>query len=133
IKLHKMGILSGLFGAKKEQKEQKIVPWTDLTSVEQLTAIEEAAESTVVAIFKHSTRCGTSRMAFNGFERGFDPAWENVNLYVVDVLNNRALSDEISRRFQVLHQSPQLLVIKSGKVVGHYSHYQVSAGALAQF
>lgn len=128
-----MGILNSLFGAKKEQKEQKTVPWTVLTSVEQLEGIEQATASTVVAIFKHSTRCGTSRMAINGFERGFDPAWENVELYIVDVLNNRAISDEISRRFQVLHQSPQLLVIKSGKVVDHYSHYQVSASALAQF
>ena len=58
-----MGLL-GLFGSKNnsEAKEEKQLPWKALTSIEQLDAIVTDSKTRPVAIFKHSTRCGISRM-----------------------------------------------------------------------
>jgi len=39
--------------AKKNQK----FPWIDLTSLDQLSEIQEQSKLTSVVIFKHSTRC----------------------------------------------------------------------------
>ena len=37
--------------------------------------------------------------------------------HYLDLLNHREISNEIANYFEVVHQSPQLLVIKNGKVV----------------
>ena len=37
-----------------------------------------------------------------------------VEAYFLDLLNFRAISNEIATKFEVIHQSPQLLLIKNG-------------------
>ncbi|HLS31052.1 MAG TPA: bacillithiol system redox-active protein YtxJ [Flavobacteriaceae bacterium] len=125
--------LFGLFGKKKEPTEEKVVPWKLLNSMAQLEEIMELSDNKLAAIFKHSTRCPSSRMAFRAFESGVDPEWEGVELYLLDLLSYRAISDEVANRFQVWHESPQLILIKNGKVVHHGSHYKISAAAVEQF
>ena len=68
-----MGILDKLFGNKNSsEKEEKHIPWNRLTTVEQLETIIEESNSKSVAIFKHSTRCGISRMVLRQFENNFN-------------------------------------------------------------
>ena len=47
--------------------------------------------------------------------------------YLLDLLNYRPLSDQISSIFGVQHESPQLLIIKDEKCVAHASHYAVNS------
>ena len=49
-------------------------------------------------------------------------------LSLFDLLQFRHISNEIAQRFQVEHQSPQLLVLDNEKVIGHTSHSGVSVG-----
>ncbi len=128
-----MGFLGGIFGQKSEPKEEKQLPWKLLEKMEQLDEIEALSNEKLVVIFKHSTRCGTSRMAYHGFQRDFDTDMEGVEVYVLDILAHRAISDEVAARFQVWHESPQLVLIKNGAVVHHSSHYQISAAVLQDF
>ncbi|WP_044398596.1 bacillithiol system redox-active protein YtxJ [Lacinutrix sp. Hel_I_90] len=109
-----------LFGSK-EPKEEKILPWKQLTTVDQLKTIEELSKGRTQLIFKHSTRCGISRMVMNQFEAAYDLDL-NVDLYYLDLLNYRDVSNESGYKFQVMHQSPQLIVVKNGVVVAHASH-----------
>jgi len=51
-------------------------------------------------------------------------------VHLVDVLRSRALSQALSARAQVRHESPQLLVLKNGGVVWHGSHWRVTGGAV---
>lgn len=125
--------LFGLFGNKKEEKEEKIIPWKNLDSMAKLDEIENKSKEKVIAIFKHSTRCGVSRMSLRSFERAFDTEQENIELYYLDLLAHRDISDEISARFQVWHESPQFLVIKDGNCVHHSSHHSIHAGVLSEF
>ena len=46
----------------------------------------------------------------------------NADLYYLDLLNFRDVSNEVGYKFQVMHQSPQLLIIKNGVAVAHASH-----------
>jgi bacillithiol system protein YtxJ len=48
-----------------------------------------------------------------------------LKLYYLDLLNYRDISDEIGAQFQVMHQSPQLLIIKNEIAVAHASHYDI--------
>lgn len=116
-----MGILKKIFGGSNEPKEEKILPWKPLTTIDQLNTIEEISKGKTQVIFKHSTRCGISKMVINQFVSAFNIE-TNVDLYYLDLLSYREVSNKVGYKFQVMHQSPQLLVIKNGVVVVHASH-----------
>ncbi|MDB9781412.1 bacillithiol system redox-active protein YtxJ [Flavobacteriaceae bacterium] len=77
-------------------------------------------------VFKHSTRCGISSMVIKRFENLFDSSMNNIKVYYLDLLNFRAISDEVGYSFQVQHQSPQLLIIRNEVAVLNVSHYDIA-------
>jgi bacillithiol system protein YtxJ len=105
------------------------VNWTELTSIGQLDRLV-ADSSLAFAIFKHSKRCSISSMVRERLERKWSPEAPFPVLYL-DLLKHRDISDYIASRFGVEHESPQLLVIREGKVVYHESHYAISPGEAA--
>lgn len=128
-----MGLLDKLFKGQREIVKEEIVevPWHPLTRLEQLVEIEKESHKKSVAIFKHSTRCGISRMVLRKFEQEFIPTEdEDPKLFFLDLLSNREISAEIANRFGVRHESPQLLILKDGKVIQHDSHQAISAKTL---
>ena len=124
----------GLFGSKDRSSEvKKEIPWIRLDSSQQLDEIATTSRRKLVAIFKHSTRCGISSMALRQFERNFDTDPEQIDLYYLDLLAFRSLSDEVAARFQVWHQSPQLILIRDGVAVHHASHHNIDSRLLDEF
>jgi len=129
-----MGILNKIFGSNEtSSEEKKVIPWNQLNSIKQLDQILEESKSKPIAIFKHSTRCGISRMVINQFESNYTIEAENLKLYYLDLLNYRDISNEIGYKFQVMHQSPQIIVIKNAETVAHASHYEINSINLEQF
>ncbi|WP_299220578.1 bacillithiol system redox-active protein YtxJ [uncultured Aquimarina sp.] len=130
-----MGLFGKIFGSEdKEPKEEKqALPWQELKSLEQLNQITDASSTKTQAIFKHSTRCGISRMVIRNFENSFDITENQVDLYYLDLLNYRDVSSEISAKFQVYHESPQFIVIRNGVAVHHASHSAITPQVLHQF
>ena len=132
-----MGIFNNMFGTKNnsESKEEKksFLNWTPLTSLEQLEAIKEESKTQSIFIFKHSTRCGISRMVIKQFEGLFQEEHQQLKVYYLDLLNYRNVSDEVGYNFQVMHQSPQLLVIKNSVSVHNASHYEIIQTNLSRF
>lgn len=128
-----MSIFKNLFGGSEESKNEIQLPWIALTSLEQLSKIEDASKTKTQAIFKHSTRCGISRMVLKQFEADYNLTENNLDLYFLDLLNYREISNEIATKFQVMHESPQLLIIKNGIVVAYESHGGINSINLSQF
>ena len=128
-----MGFINKLFGGSKEVKEEKVLPWIPLNDVQQLKHIGEKSKTKTQVIFKHSTRCGISRMVINQFVANYNLNEKDLDLYYLDLLSFRDVSDEVGYKFQVVHQSPQLLVIKNGLVVAHESHGALNGIDLNQF
>ncbi|AMC10070.1 hypothetical protein Lupro_01840 [Lutibacter profundi] len=121
-----MGLFSNFLKGSEENKNSVEVQWVLLTEKSQIEEIILKSTTKPALIFKHSTRCGVSRMALKNFERGFDIAKTDLTLYFLDILKYRELSNEISDKFGVHHQSPQILLIKNKSVIYHDSHYQIS-------
>ena len=122
-----MSIFKNIFNTSNqaEKVETTNVHWIPLTSLEQIEELIKQSVSESILIFKHSTRCGISRMVIKSFEKQFDVSMRGQKVYYLDLLNYREVSDEVGYRFQVLHESPQLLVIKNGIAVAHASHYDI--------
>ena len=116
-----MGLLNKIFGSSEPQ-EEKVLPWIPLNSIQQLKHITEKSKIKTQVIFKHSTRCGISRMAMNQFVENYDLSEKDLDLYFLDLLSYRDVSNEVGYKFQVMHQSPQIIVIKNGITVAHASH-----------
>lgn len=130
-----MGLFNGLFGGKgeKEIKEDKALPWIPLTSLEQLQEIDKKSKTKPQVIFKHSTTCGISRMVINMFKESYAFSEDQMDLYYLDLHAHREVSNEVGYKFQVLHQSPQLLVVKNGNTVAHSSHGSITEIDLAKY
>ena len=104
-----------------------------LDKMEQFDEIDEISQTKPVVLFKHSTRCSISRMALKQFDTEFNYPEEKIDWYLLDLLNHRDLSNEIASRYNVVHQSPQIVVIRNGKAVFNESHDSISAEDLKQF
>ncbi|RLD29416.1 MAG: bacillithiol system redox-active protein YtxJ [Bacteroidetes bacterium] len=129
-----MGIFNSLFGAFKSVKTvSEKLPWKDLNSLDQLNIIEKKSITKLQVIFKYSTRCGVSRMVLNQFENSYNLSEDDLDLYFLDLINYRDVSNQVGYKFQVLHESPQLLVIKNGVVVAHESHGGINGIDLSSF
>lgn len=127
-----MGLFGSLFGSKELEEERKL-PWISLSSVEQLSEIKERSKTRPQFIFKHSTTCGISRMVLGMFSRSYPFDGNKADLYYLDLHSNREVSNEVGITFQVVHQSPQLLVIKNEETVFHTSHGAISEVNLEQY
>ena len=126
-----MPFFNKMFSSSVDNQSTSKVGWRQLTDLGQLNEIVAESADKPVIIFKHSTRCGVSRMVLKQFENEFD-LQSKVTPYFLDLLEHRNISNEIANRFGVFHQSPQLIVIKDGTAVFNDSHGSIDAGALEQ-
>lgn len=92
-------------------------------------AISESSERKV-AIFKHSTRCHISKMVLKNFEREVQQNDGDVSYYFLDLLQYRPISNRIESDLNVVHQSPQLIVLKDGKSINNMSHQSISTSGI---
>ena len=126
-----MSFFDKIFGSENNEVSPN-VNWIPLTDVSQLDEIVENSNDKTIGIFKHSTRCSISRFALKQFENEYSLE-DTIDLYFLDLLNHRDISNEIANRFQVMHQSPQLLLIKNGVAVYYASHSDIQAEVLEKY
>ncbi len=124
-----MGLFDKIFNtdSNKDPQESKQVPWINLTEMDTLETIARESQEKPVVILKHSTRCGISRMVLRKFEQSYDLKEDKIKLYFLDLLSYREISNKIASKFNIPHESPQLIVIRNGKVVYDASHNEIEA------
>ena len=128
-----MGLFNSFFNKTNLKEQENYVNWIPFISLEQIEQIKTQSTSETVFIFKHSTRCGISSMVIKRFEQLFDEGMKNAKVYYLDLLAYRTISDEVGYAFQVMHQSPQLLVIRNEIAVANASHYDITTVNLQKF
>ena len=103
----------------------------DLSSIEALDTFLEASAERPVLIYKHSLTCGSSAAAFEELQDLLAEPSFGVAVGMVKVQLARAVSNEIARRFGVRHESPQILLIKGGRVAWSASHFNVTTESIS--
>lgn len=101
-----------------------------LEQSEQLSAIVHT--DSPVLIFKHSTRCSISRMAWDRLQRTWAFSEETLPVFYLDLLNFRELSNQVTEAFSVEHESPQALLVKNGRCVWFASHNGITTQAVQE-
>ncbi|WP_322797405.1 thioredoxin family protein [Tepidiforma sp.] len=135
-----MARLRGLFGGAPDSEEppagEAAAPEGGLVSGTGTTfrpvgdaagfdALVAASGAQSVVLFLHDPWCPISARAYREMERlGGEVA-------LVDVSRAKRLNREIEARTGVRHESPQVLVLRHGRVTWHASHGRVTAAAVA--
>lgn len=127
-----MNFFNKLFGNTSPENMKNKLSWNILEHSDQLEMIIQNSWERPVLIFKHSTRCIISKSALRSFESGFDLE-DKMTLYYLDLLQYRNVSNEISEVFGIVHQSPQILLIKNGIVIYNESHEGIDVRVLKEF
>ncbi len=84
-----------------------------------------------VVVFKHSTSCPVSWVAHSQVTK-FLGGHPEASVVLVNVIKERPVSQEIARRTGVKHESPQIIVLRRGKVVAAISHGDITEARLAE-
>lgn len=129
-----MGLFDKMFKSERDiaKEELEKIPWIYITENQDIEELEKRSFEEPVVIFKYSTRCGISRITLRQFENDL-PAEPDFAFYFMDLVKYRSLSNEIADRFRVRHESPQLIVLKDGKVLHHSSHQSINAKELSEY
>jgi len=96
-------------------------PFREIADVASLDEFLSTANGSAAILFKHSNTCGVSARAFR------EMANVNQAVGIVVVQHARPVSDEIEKRWSLPHETPQVLIIREGKLVWDASHFSVKA------
>lgn len=104
----------------------------ELHSIEELDGALAESTTRPVLFFKHSLSCSISTRAFSELRSYLNNADPRISYKLITVQTARAVSDEVASRLQVEHQSPQAILVRSGRELWNASHYNITASALDQ-
>lgn len=94
--------------------------YNEITSNDSTQELLNLSFHNPIVVFKHSNRCSISRWVWNDFQQSIFP--EEVKIYLLNVIEQRPLSNQLAEHFQIRHESPQVLLIQNGKCIYHDSH-----------
>lgn len=115
----------GLFSSNKTAFN-----WIELETENQLNDLIESSAEKPVLFFKHSTRCSISSFALRNFERDWNQE-TNVTCVYLDLIKHRDLSNLLAEKLNVVHQSPQVILVQDKKVIHHSSHQGIDAETIS--
>jgi len=119
-----------IFGTTKSTPS---IAWKNIISEDGLDEAINASSEKPVFIFKHSTRCSISSMAKSRLENSWNSEeMMNVSPYYLDLISYRNISNLAADRLGVVHESPQILVLKNGKCSFDTSHMNISYDMVKQ-
>ena len=99
--------------------------WHILKKEDQLTFIDDLSNEQYCLIFKHSTRCSISTIAKSRLEKNWQLPEDKITPFYLDLISFRNISDKITTRYAVKHQSPQIIIIKDGIAIYDTSHLDI--------
>lgn len=105
--------------------------WKPITTEEEILEIIENSIEKPQIIFKDSQTCGISAFAKERLQNE-NHLLENIaDFNYLDLLSFRSVSNFIAEKLNVIHQSPQIIVLVNKEVVYRDSHHSIDAKKIA--
>ena len=105
---------------------------THLSDLDMLeAAISESLERPVV-LFKHSRTCGISCEALDELHAHVAQDGAKAAYKVITVQSHRRISDKVSERLGIRHETPQAIVLRDGRPVWNASHFRITAQEISR-
>ena len=104
--------------------------WKHITTNEDVNEIIKQSNVFPQIIFKDSISCGISAHAKSRLTEGFDIIKDKADFNYLDLLAYRSVSNYIASHLQIMHQSPQILILKDGQVIYTVTHHAIDADTI---
>ena len=104
----------------------------NLQRLDELEQLIEHSQAQPVLLFKHSYTCGVSAEALDELLTHLTEDNAEVRYAMVTVQTHRDISNAVSSRLGVRHETPQALLVRNGRVVWSASHFRVNADSLTK-
>ena len=104
----------------------------EIQSTQDLEVVFEKSKSKPQLILKHSTQCPISAAGKDEVEK-FLKLHSEVDASILLVIESRPVSNLLEEQIGVRHESPQVLVIKSGKCEFNASHRAITVESLTTY
>lgn len=101
-------------------------------SEDSLNDILERSKKVTQLIYKHSNRCSVCFFTKGEIESVAADIADGADLYFVDVIKQREISNRIASELGVQHESPQLICIEDEMAVWHFSHNNIQADRILE-
>ncbi|SFH90515.1 bacillithiol system redox-active protein YtxJ [Halpernia frigidisoli] len=128
-----MGFLDQFFG-KSDVSEDVQTSWQELENVEEYRdALSKSFEKPIL-FFKHSTTCFISKSVKKNLEKQISHSddKDKVDLYYLDLLHFRPISNLMANDLNVTHQSPQAILVVNGHLKYDASHDNIDFDQVLQ-
>lgn len=99
-----------------------MIKYTEILTIDQWKTLLEQSKEKAILVLKHSTTCPVSAHAYGEFTSFVSP----LETYLVKVIENRMVSNEIESDLGVRHESPQAFLIENGQAVWNASHWKIT-------
>jgi bacillithiol system protein YtxJ len=107
--------------------------WKQINHESEIDEIIAKSHEYPQIIFKDSVSCGISAYAKSRLLEGNQLMIEKAEFNYLDLLKFRSISNYISKVLNVIHQSPQVIVLRNGNVVHKDSHHSIHPEKIAKF
>jgi len=104
----------------------------ELLEVEQLEEVWQTSKEKPTLLFKHSTTCPVSAKAFQEFQTFLQENDEEIGAFFVKVRESRPVSNEIAEELGVVHQSPQIILVKDEEAKWDASHMKITVDSIKE-
>ncbi len=109
-----MGLFDRIFGSSAPSSIEQMM------SVEKLNEVLGDSSKQPVVLYKHSNTCPSSFFSKREIEAVSD-AFDGP-IYEIVVQMARDVSNEIAGRFNIRHETPQVIIVVNGEATYHQSH-----------
>jgi monothiol bacilliredoxin len=98
--------------------------------VDELERLLHASTERPLLLFKHSHSCGISAEALDELVDHLNAAAPKAQYAIVTVQTHRDVSNAVSTKLGIRHETPQAILVRGGKAVWSASHFRVNAAAI---
>jgi bacillithiol system protein YtxJ len=109
---------------------------THISRIEEFEHLLSESHTRPLLLFKHSYSCGVSAEALDELVDHLNAGSaaktldDHPRYALVTVQTHREVSNAVSARLGIRHETPQALLIRNGQVVWSASHFRVTADAV---
>lgn len=104
----------------------------EMRQTEELERLLAESRLRPLLLFKHSHSCGVSAEALDELLVHLSAPRDDARYAMVTVQTHRDVSNAITAKLGVRHETPQALLVRDGAVVWAASHFRVNAMELEQ-
>lgn len=88
--------------------------WKSLSTIEEFNGLVERSKEKPALVFKHRPSSPESTQALESLERDWTISPENLDLYLIDVMKDKEVTEAVTEMAGVINEYPQVLLFADG-------------------